>query len=157
MRHDYEKNQGVPPKEWNKSSAWFLGSYKMCVLLFSILHVLLAGELSWPETLWFSPEICLVQRRYCLWRQQCWHTLSAFILFYYFILFYFTESECKYGGTERKRERGRREPQAGSMLSEEPHTWASISLTTLGPWPEAKSRVGCSPDWATQATLLVHF
>ena len=43
------------------------------------------------------------------------------------------------------------EGQAHSMLSTEPYV--GLSLTTLRSWPEPKSWVRHSTDWATQAPL----
>ena len=56
------------------------------------------------------------------------------------------------GGRERQRER---ESQAGSTLSAEPDV--GLHPTTLGSWPELKSRYGRSTNWATQVppSLLV--
>ena len=47
--------------------------------------------------------------------------------------------------------KGKRESQAGSMFRREPDS--RLDLTTLGSWPESKSRVGHSNNWATQAPL----
>ena len=51
------------------------------------------------------------------------------------------------GGTERERER---ESQVGSTLSAQIPTRGSIPQT-MRPWPEPKSRVRSSTNWATQA------
>ena len=59
---------------------------------------------------------------------------------------------------EEKREAGgerewMNESQAGSTLSTEPDT--ELDPTTLGSWPEPKSRVGSSINWTTQEPLLL--
>ena len=53
----------------------------------------------------------------------------------------------------RGRERGKRESQTGSALSEQRSTWGSISWTVRS-WPEPKSRVRHLIDWATQLMNL---
>ena len=56
---------------------------------------------------------------------------------------------------ERGRERERiSESQAGSTLSRE--TYAELDTTTLGSWPDLKSRVRSSIDWATQVPCLTN-
>ena len=62
-------------------------------------------------------------------------------------------------GAEREKERaerGERESQAGSTLSAESQMWGS-NPRTVRSWPEAKSRVRCLTDWATQASHFVPF
>ena len=55
---------------------------------------------------------------------------------------------------EREREREReRESHIGFMLSMEPNM--SLDTRILGSWPEPKSRVKHSADWATQEPLHV--
>ena len=65
-------------------------------------------------------------------------------------------------GRERERDRERqretereRESQVGSTLIMEPNM--GLNLTTVRSWPEPKSRVGHSTDWATQVPLVFVF
>ena len=55
------------------------------------------------------------------------------------------------GGAERERGR-ERESQAGFTLSSDPKS--GLYLTTVRSWPDPKSRIGCSTDWATWAALF---
>ena len=58
---------------------------------------------------------------------------------------------CESGG-DGQRERN---PQADSALSREPNV--ELSPRTWRSWPEQKSRVRCSTDWATQVPHKSHF
>ena len=51
---------------------------------------------------------------------------------------------------ERERERENLKQPSFSARS----VTRELNLTTLGSWPELKSRVGCSASWATQAPLF---
>ena len=64
---------------------------------------------------------------------------------------------CSRAGGERTEGEGERESSASSPLSKEPEE--GLDLTTLRSWPEPKSRVRCSTDWATQtdAPLILSF
>ena len=69
-------------------------------------------------------------------------------MFNFFLFFLVSDLErvCV-NGEDEQRER-ERESQAGSTLSTEPD--GGLDSMTLGSWPEAKSRAGCSTDWVTQ-------
>ena len=69
-----------------------------------------------------------------------------------FFFFKFQRESVSGREGQRKRER---ESQSDSTLSMEPD--AVFHLVTLGSWPEPKSRVGHSTDWATQAPFFAHF
>ena len=67
------------------------------------------------------------------------------------IFLYSWERDRVWAGEEHREREGERESQAGSTLSAEPDT--GLNLTTVKSWPELKSRVGHSTDWATQVPL----
>ena len=69
-----------------------------------------------------------------------------------FLIYLFREQAWVGGGAERERER---ESQTDCVLSTEPN--AGLNARTLRSWPEPKSRVKQSTNWAIQMPLLEHF
>ena len=64
---------------------------------------------------------------------------------YIYTLFIWEREHMWTGEQQREKER---KPQADSTLSTEPDT--ELDFMTPRSWPELKSRVGCSTDWATR-------
>ena len=78
------------------------------------------------------------------------HVFTAYILFLFFLSLFIYFERASRVGAERKG--GERQFQAGSTLSAQSLMQGSSSQTTRS-WPEPRSRVRCSTDWATQAPL----
>ena len=82
--------------------------------------------------------------------------LSFFLSFFFFFLMF-----IHFWDREREREHarvgeGRDNPKQALCLSVQSLTWA-WNPRTMRSWPEPKSRVSHSTDWATQAPLLTLF